>query len=169
MRPQTSLKQLRKCNRNYSLRSAWVGLGHAATQTVRYVHVGMAFKATHYAWRGRNSGEGQSTFWAQFPAKSFTFCRRGNASAIRKLSGSNLGHGPSIQRSPCLHDRATPPDHDLKTYGARGGKVLMQLETAMDGGRWRPSGWRVSKTHRFKQWWKIHYCGLGTVNAFTDM
>jgi len=100
----------------------------------------MAFKATHYAWRGRNRGEGHSTFWAQFAAKSLTFCRRGNASAIRKLSRSNLRHGSSIQRS-YLHDTATPPDHDLKTYGTRGEKALMQLETAMDGVNWRPSGW----------------------------
>ena len=113
---------------------------------VRSVHVSMAFKATHYTWRGSNSDEGQSTFWTQFAAKSFTFCRRGNASCIRKLSGSNLGHGSSIQRSSCLPDTATPPAHDLKMYGARGGKTLMQIETAMDGGHWRSSGWPLYPT-----------------------
>ena len=101
----------------------------------------------HYAWKGRNIGEGQGTFCAQFAAESFTFCIRGNSSVIRKLSASSLGLGSSIRRSPChflLQVTEAPPTHDLKTYGACGGKALMQLQMAMDGGDWRPSGWPLN-------------------------
>ena len=32
----------------------------------------------------------------------------------------------------------------MKTYGVRGGKALMRLEMAMDGGQWRSSGWPLT-------------------------